>query len=149
MELTEILAHMPFANLVGIDITTAEQGLAEGNVEMRNELSSVPGREIAHGGVTSSLADTVGGAAVMSLFHQPTPTVDLRIDYLSPATDDLYAKAEVIREGGNVAVVNIDINDADDNHVATARGVYKTGDVEQDTPWLQGTGGQLSDHVEE
>lgn len=149
VELTEILRHMPFVKFLGIDVTTADDGYAEGKIEMREELSSVPGGTVAHGGVTYSLADTVGGAAVISLLHQPTPTIDMRMDYLSPATEDLYAEATVVREGGSVAVVNTDVHDAVDTHVATARGVYKTGGDDRDTPWLHGTDGSMSDHAEE
>jgi uncharacterized protein (TIGR00369 family) len=140
MDVKEIFSYMPFTNLVGIDLTTVEEGYAEGTVEMREELASVPGGGVAHGGVTYSLADTVGGAAVISLTHDVAPTVDMRMDYLAPATDDLYAEAEVLRKGGNVAVASVDVYDADDHHVATARGVYKTGGDSEGTPWLDGNG---------
>jgi uncharacterized protein (TIGR00369 family) len=138
MDVKEVFSYMPFTNLVGIDITAVDEGYAEGTVEMREELSSVPGGQVAHGGVTYSLADTVGGAAVISLTHDVAPTVDMRMDYLAPATDDLVAEAEVIRHGGSVAVASIDVYDADDHHVATARGVYKTGGDSEGTPWLRG-----------
>jgi len=145
MDITDTFEYMPFTNLVGIDITTAEDGHAEGRIEMREELSSVPGGSVAHGGVTYSLADTVGGAAVVSLTQDVTPTVDMRMDYLSPATDDLYAEADVLREGGSVAVVSIEVHDADNHHVASARGVYKTGGDSQDTPWLRSSSDDLDD----
>jgi uncharacterized protein (TIGR00369 family) len=137
MDVTEIFSYMPFTNLVGIELTEAEDGYAEGRVEMREELASVPGGDVAHGGVTYSLADTVGGAAVISLAHDVTPTVDMRMDYLSPATDDLFAEAEVLRMGGSVAVTDIDVWDAADHHVASARGVYKTGGDSEGTPWVR------------
>lgn len=136
MDVTEIFSYMPFTNLLGIELTEAADGYAEGHVEMREELSSVPGGSVAHGGVTYSLADTVGGAAVISQSEDVSPTVDMRMDYLSPATDDLVAEAEVLRMGGSVAVVSIEVWDVEDHHVATARGIYKTGGDSADTPWL-------------
>lgn len=139
MDVTTLFEHMPFTDLLGIEITTAEDGYAEGHVEMREELSSVPGGGVAHGGVTYSLADTVGGAAVISETMDVSPTIDMRMDYLSPATDDLYAEAEVLRMGGSVAVTSIDVWDEADHHVATARGVYKTGGDSRGTPWLDGS----------
>jgi uncharacterized protein (TIGR00369 family) len=138
MDVKEVFSYMPFTNLVGIDITAVDEGHAEGRVEMREELSSVPGGGVAHGGVTYSLADTVGGAAVISLARDVTPTVDMRIDYLAPATEDLFAEADVMRYGGSVAVASIDVYDTADHHVATARGVYKTGGDSEGTPWLDG-----------
>jgi len=136
MDVTEVFSYMPFTNLLGIELTDAADGYAEGHIEMREQLSSVPGGSIAHGGVTYSLADTVGGAAVITLSEDVSPTIDMRMDYLSPATDDLYAEAEVLRMGGSVAVASIDVWDAEDHHVATARGVYKTGGDSRDTPWV-------------
>ncbi|MFB6142700.1 MAG: PaaI family thioesterase [Halorientalis sp.] len=136
MGIETIFEHMPFTNLVGIEITAVGDGHAEGRVEMREELSSMPGGKVAHGGVTYSLADTVGGAAVMSVTEDVSPTVDMRIDYISPATDDLVAEADVVRAGGSVAVVDIDVWDADDHHVASARGVFKAHGSDEDTPWL-------------
>nr|WP_136717042.1 PaaI family thioesterase [Halorientalis salina] len=138
MDVTELFSYMPFTNLLGIELTEAGDGYAEGRVEMREELSSVPGGSVAHGGVTYSLADTVGGAAVISLNEDVSPTIDMRMDYLAPATDDLVAEAEVLRMGGNVAVASIEVHDVEDHHVATARGVYKTGGDSEDTPWLDG-----------
>jgi uncharacterized protein (TIGR00369 family) len=82
---------------------------------------------MAHGGVTFTLADTVGGAALVSLVDQPVPTIDMRIDYLAAGTGDLRAEADVVRQGGDVGTVDVSIYDEDDQHVAEARGVYKTG----------------------
>ncbi|MFB6179943.1 MAG: PaaI family thioesterase [Halorientalis sp.] len=141
MDVSDLFSDMPFTNLLGIELTEAADGHAVGRVDMREELSSVPGGAVAHGGVTYSLADTVGGAAVISLNEDVSPTIDMRMDYLSPATDDLLAEADVLRMGGSVAVASIDVWDVEDHHVATARGVYKTGGDSQDTPWL---GGQSS-----
>lgn len=139
MDLESVFDEMPFANLLGIEVTTAEDGHAEGRLELAAEHSSVSWRVIAHGGVAYALADTVGGAAVISLHHRATPTVDMRIDYLAPATTDLVASADVVRNGNGVAVVDVTVSDVDGTHVADARGVYKTG----------GGGGESTWHVDD
>jgi uncharacterized protein (TIGR00369 family) len=83
---------------------------------------------MAHGGVTFTLADTVGGAALVSLVDQPVPTIDMRIDYLAAGTGDLRAEADVVRCGDDVGVVDVGVYAVDDDtQVADARGVYKTG----------------------
>lgn len=79
------------------------------------------------GGATYSLVDTVGGAAVISLTESVTPTIDMRIDYLAPTTGDLTATADVLRASESVAGATVEMRDAD-RQVASARGVYKTGD---------------------
>ncbi|WP_313692001.1 PaaI family thioesterase [Halorarum halobium] len=135
MSVADLLNGMPFADLLGIEVVEATDGYAEAELPLREEHSSVPGREIAHGGITYALADTVGGASVISLHHKPTPTVDMRIDYLAPATTDLRAEAEVVRDGRSVATADVRIEDVDGTHVADARGTFKTGGGEDGGAW--------------
>ncbi|WP_267639693.1 PaaI family thioesterase [Haloarchaeobius amylolyticus] len=128
MDIEEFFETMPFADLLGVDVTEAEDGHAEGRLEMREDLSWNADQLMAHGGVTFTLADTVGGAALVSLVDQPVPTIDMRIDYLAAGTGDLYAEADVVRCGKNVGTVDVDVYAADDDTlIADARGVYKTG----------------------
>jgi uncharacterized protein (TIGR00369 family) len=128
MDIEKFFESMPFAQLLGIELTEVADGHAEGHVEMREELSWNADQVMAHGGVTFTLADTVGGAALVSRVDQPVPTIDMRIDYLSAGTGDLRAEADVVRLGGDVGTVDVDVYATDDDtHIATARGVYKTG----------------------
>lgn len=127
MEIEPFFEEMPFADLLGVEVTEADDGHAEGWIEMREELSWNADRVMAHGGVTFTLADTVGGAALVSIVDQPVPTIDMRIDYLNAGTGDLYAEADVVRCGSDVGVVDVDVFADDDTHLADARGVYKTG----------------------
>lgn len=135
MTLADIMNAMPFAEHLGIEVTEIGDGYAEATLTLGDEHSSVPGRHIAHGGVAYALADTVGGAAVMSRHYVPTPTVDMRIDYLAPVQTDLTATADVVRDDGHTAVAAVDVYDADERKVARARGVFKTGGGEGETPW--------------
>ncbi|WP_435362919.1 PaaI family thioesterase [Haloarchaeobius sp. DYHT-AS-18] len=136
MTVADIFDAMPYADLLGIEVTEAEDGFARGSLELGEEHSSVPGRTVAHGGVVHSFADHVGGAAIISLVHKPTPTIDIRIDHLSPATEDLVAEAEVVRNGGDVATVDVTIENESGRTVATARGVYKTGGGDGSSAWM-------------
>ncbi|RQH01400.1 PaaI family thioesterase [Natrarchaeobius oligotrophus] len=128
MDVEAFFEEMPFASLLGIELTACADGHAEGRLEMTDDLSWDDDRLVAHGGVTFTLADTVGGAALVSLVDRPVPTIDMRIDYLDAGTGDLYAEADVVRRGGDVGVVDVAVYAADDDAlVADARGVYKTG----------------------
>ncbi|PSP24479.1 thioesterase [Halobacteriales archaeon QH_10_65_19] len=127
MDAKAFFEGMPFAQHLGVEVTECENGHAEGTLEMREELSWNENQLMAHGGVTFTLADTVGGAALVSVVDQPVPTIDMRIDYLSAATGDLYATADVVRCGDDVGTVDVDVYAADDDTLlADARGVYKT-----------------------
>lgn len=128
MDVEAFFEGMPFASMLGIEVTECADGYAEGYLEMREELSWNTDRIMAHGGVTFTLADTVGGAALVSLVDQPVPTIDMRIDYLNVASGDIYAEANVVRCGDDVGTVDVDVLAAeDDTLLAHARGVYKTG----------------------
>ena len=135
MGILEHLNRSPFRQLVGIEITEIEDGYAEGRLELEHKHSSRQGQLIAQGGVAFTLADSVGGAAAISLEGRPTPTIDFRIDYLRPGIDDLYATGEVTRRGSETAVVDVLITDASENEIAVARGVYKTSPLATDAPW--------------
>ncbi len=126
MDIESFFEEMPFAGVLGIEVLEATDGHAEGRLEMREELSWNADRLMAHGGVTFTLADTVGGAALVSVVDQPVPTIDMRIDYLAVGAGDLYAEADVVRCGSDVGTVDVDVY-ADDELIADARGVYKTG----------------------
>ena len=128
MDVERFFEEMPFADLLGVEVIEVEDGHAEGELEMREDLSWNADHMMAHGGVTFTLADTVGGAALVSLVDQPVPTVDMRIDYLEAGTGDLRAEADVVRCGDDVGVVDVGVYAVDDDtQVADARGVYKTG----------------------
>ena len=95
----------------------------------RPELTGDPFRPALHGGVLSSLADTVGGLAVFTLVGRTrvASTVDLRVDYLRPGRvdADLYARAKVIRVGNRVAATHtVVFHDDIDEPIATANAVY-------------------------
>lgn len=139
MDVERAFAHMPFANHVGVELTTAEPGHAEGVLALDDEHSSNPNTLVAHGAVAYTLADTVGGAAVVAAVEDVAPTIDMRIDYLAPATGgELHASADVVRQGSSVATVDVAITDDDGTDIASARGVYKTGGGDGRTAWTDG-----------
>ncbi|MFT4946301.1 MAG: hypothetical protein ACI8TL_000535 [Natronomonas sp.] len=141
--LIELFNQMPYAKLLGIEVTDIDGGYAEGVLPFTDDLRSNPHGSVAHGGATYALADTVGGAAVISLAEDVSPTIDMRIDYLAPVKDDIYATAEVIRHGSSVAMARIEIEDEDGTRVATAQGTYKTGGQGKNTDW---NGGEDHEH---
>lgn len=136
MDVASIFEQLPFPQHLGMELEYAEEGEAAGHVELQDYHSSNPGRMIAHGGVTYSLADTVGGAAIISLTQAVSPTIDMRMDYLAPATgDSIRAEAEVVRIGEHVGTVDVTVTDGEGEPLATARGVYKTGGGDGETAW--------------
>jgi len=128
MDPTKVFEWIPFARELGIEISEASDGHAAGRLELADWHSSNPNGMIAHGGVAYSLADTVGGAAAVSANDTITPTIDMRMDYLAPATgEELHADADVVRNGNSVCTVDVTVTDGEGTRIAEARGVYKTG----------------------
>ncbi|UHQ96327.1 PaaI family thioesterase [Natrinema halophilum] len=125
----------PYYELIGFELLEADDGYARGHIPLTERNSGVNNRLISHGGLTASIADIVGYWAVSSANDFGlTPTVDLRIDYVAPALDDLYAEGTVQRNGDSTATVDVTVT-ADDEVVALARGQYKTSGASAETAW--------------
>lgn len=127
MDPAEYITDMQPVQLMGIEITDAEDGTAQATLPMQREICyDVDDTLIISGVATYALADAAGAAAMISTYDeiQPAPTVDMRIDYLNIAQSDIYAEAVVEREGRSVSYVDVDLYDEDDTRVAYARGVY-------------------------
>lgn len=136
MDVPELLSLLPLSNHLDIVVDSAADGEAAGHVDLQDYHSSTPTRKVAHGAVPYALADTVGGAATLSVVEDVTPTVDMRMDYHAPATGDrLEATASVVRVGAGVATVETTVTDGDGEPVASGRAVYKTGGGGGETAW--------------
>ncbi len=78
-----------------------------------------------HGGAIAGLIDTAGDFALVILLGGGVPTINLRIDYLRPATGAaLLAVASVRRAGRTIGVVDVDVTDPEGRLVAIGRGSY-------------------------
>lgn len=128
MDVIEFVNSQPANQRFGIELIEAADGRAVGTIDHSEEWCFVSGEQhYLHGGVSFGLADTIGAAAVMSLYDQvkPAVTLDMRIDYLQVAESDLEAIAEVNRYGSRNASVDIEVvQQASEEPVVLARGTY-------------------------
>lgn len=116
----------PFGEHVGLEVTEVGDGRAEGTIELEDHHSLAESTRLAHGAVPFALADSLSAAALASVEGNPGPTLDVRIDYVRPATGDIHGEAVVDRYGKETGVVEAVLHDDDGNEVAKTRGVYKT-----------------------
>lgn len=83
-----------------------------------------------HGGVVAALADVAGTMACTVKAGRPTPTLDLRIDYLKTACKvDLIAEARARKVGRSVGIADVTVTDANGTVFALARGTFSTADT--------------------
>lgn len=97
-----------------------------------------PDTGVLHGGVITTILDNASGMAVQSTFEQwiSIATLDLRIDYMRPATagQTVFARAECYRLTRSIAFARAVAYHADPSDpVATAQGAFmlerNTGDA--------------------
>jgi uncharacterized protein (TIGR00369 family) len=108
--------HSPFNRLLGLRGESIEPGRVRMTLPVREDFVGDPSRPALHGGVVSALVDTAGGAAAWSALDpgESVSTVDLRVDYIEPATlgEPLRAEAVLLRKGNRVCHVRVSVRQA-------------------------------------
>ena len=125
----QFIQAIPFSNALGMHLDDIGDGYAVITMPWSDDLVGDPRTGVIHGGAVSALMDTCGGAAVMSHPEAPagTATIDLRIDYMRPATPGqrILARAECYNITRSVGFVRASAWDEDDSRpVATAAGAF-------------------------
>ncbi len=128
----QFIASLPHSKALGMRVISAGAGTAELAMEYDPRFVGDPESGVIHGGAVSALMDTCCGAAAMA--HPDvkgvTATIDLRIDYMRPATpgQSIRAQATCYHVTRNVAFLRARaIDDDEERPVASATGTFTTG----------------------
>ena len=132
--------RIAFNRVLGLRIESLEAETVGMRLEMRPELIGHFTHQRLHGGVISAVLDAAAGLAVMAAIgarhlHETIDerlarfaklgTIDLRVDYLRPATGTHFgASAEVMRLGSRVASTRMAFHDAQGKLLSTGAAAY-------------------------
>ena len=108
-KLRQTFEKIPHCQELGLKVISIERGKASIFLEYKPCLAGNSETGIVHGGVVSTLLDSVSGLCALSTVPKTTPvaTLDLRIDYLKPATPNkkIIGEASCFRLTKSIAFV--------------------------------------------
>ncbi|MGI1986792.1 thioesterase family protein [Shewanella glacialipiscicola] len=135
--------HVPFHNLLGLEIKRYDINGVEVVVNMKPELIGNIHQQILHGGVTATILDVVGGLTAFAGLVasgedwtieelqqrlQTLGTIDMRVDYLRPGRGVTFTgTGSVIRAGNRVSVCRMELHNEQGTHIAFGTGTYMVG----------------------
>ena len=124
-----LIQHVPHARALGMKVVDAKRGEGWLSVPYREDLVGNPQTGVIHGGVITSLLDNACGIAVQMVLPERVAiaTLDLRIDYMKPATPklDLMAHTHCYKVTTNIAFVRGTAYHTDESDpIATCVGTF-------------------------
>ncbi len=123
------LSAFPYSAEIGMRLFEAAAGVARVSVPYDARLVGDPETGVLHGGVITALLDTACGIAVMAAEPRlaATATLDLRIDYMRPATAGraVLARAECYRMTRAIGFARaVAYHERPEDPVASAAGAF-------------------------
>ena len=118
--MSELVAAMPFAERLGIEVESATRELVRGGLDWAPELCTAGG--LLHGGVVMALADSLG--AICAYLNLPdgataTATIESKTNFLRGVrAGRVTAEARALHVGRTTIVVQTSVADASGAAVA-------------------------------
>ncbi|MEL7000487.1 MAG: PaaI family thioesterase [Pseudomonadota bacterium] len=124
-----VMTAMPHGNALGMKLHWSKDGASKLSIPWDDRFVGDPETGVLHGGMITVLLDTACGSAIMSWPQKirATATLDLRIDYMRPATkgEAVFARAECFRMTRSVGFARAVAYHTDtDDPIAMATGTF-------------------------
>lgn len=118
--------------LLGIETVAAERGRVVSRLQVEDH--HLNANDVVHGGVISSLIDSVAGGAVRShrgpeaSSSRPHSTSDLHVSYLSAArSGELIGEGRVVKAGRTAIFTEVDVRDGAGRLIARGLATFVIG----------------------
>ena len=120
---------IPQNKALGLEVVEVARGRGVLRLPWKQDLVGNPETGVIHGGAITTMLDACCGMAVVTMLKTPQPfaTLDLRIDYVRPATkgEAVIAEAECYRITSNVAFTRAFAHHGDrSDPIAAASGTF-------------------------
>lgn len=101
------MAGVKHVHVLGIKVVSADKSGIQLTMPYSEKIVGNPGTGVIHGGALTTLMDQALGSSVICALYPNfdiTPTIDLRVDHMKPATPGqaINCQAEVYRNSKNV-----------------------------------------------
>jgi uncharacterized protein (TIGR00369 family) len=122
-----MITRAPYHQWLGLTVKAVLDDGIELTATWREEWVVNPERRYTHGGVLAALIDLAADWAMIKKLGRPVPTIDLRVDFHSPALPgDLSCRGKIVKVGRQFSSSESFIFDASGKLLASGRGTYFT-----------------------
>jgi uncharacterized protein (TIGR00369 family) len=124
--LQERVSRAPFNTWLGLELVAWDERGVTLRLRNRPDFSGQVAIRALHGGIIAAVIDAGCSMAVIAQTGDSVFTVDMRVDYLRPATDDEFTiRGEVVRIGRTLATADTQVISPAGKVVASGRAVLQ------------------------
>jgi uncharacterized protein (TIGR00369 family) len=120
-----MITRAPYHQWLGLKVNAVHDDGIELTARWREEWVVNPERRYTHGGILAALIDMAADWAMIKKLGRPVPTIDLRVDFHSPAMPgDLTCRGKIVKVGSQFSSSESFVFDTSGKLVASGRGTY-------------------------
>jgi len=124
-QVQELIGSRPFHKWLGLEVLALHDDGIEIKAKWREEWVVNPERRYTHGGILAALIDLAADWAMIKKLGRPVPTIDLRVDFHSPAMPgDLTCRGKIVKMGSQFSSSESFVLDTSGKLLASGRGTY-------------------------